>query len=167
MYHTNSGFNANYFESDIELSLPSSISVANLSWVGVCANGSSSTVLASVIISPQLVTNVPCNTTLLGELPAGTNSITGRVYLLNRETFAVIGFSINLTTGLLIISNLLVYISMSLLCVRNHGCGFKLGSCDMLFINSHFFPIIDAVFWLGSGSTPSINGMLAPYSDNM
>jgi hypothetical protein len=36
---------------------------------------------------------VPCDTTFLGELPAGSNGIAGRAYLLNRLTFAILGFS--------------------------------------------------------------------------
>jgi hypothetical protein len=36
---------------------------------------------------------VPCETTFLGELPAGSNGIAGRAYLLNRLTFAILGFS--------------------------------------------------------------------------
>ena len=89
--------------------------------------------LASAIISPQLVTNVPCNTTLIGELPAGTSNIIGRVYLLDRETFAVIGFSINMTTGLLDYSNnLSLHIDILIVYVLCHVCGFKIGNCIML-----------------------------------
>ena len=40
-----------------------------------------------------MVSNVPCETTFIGELPAGSNGLAGRVYLLNRITFAVVGFS--------------------------------------------------------------------------
>ena len=50
-------------------------------------------VLDSVVVLPQLVSNVPCNTTLIGELPGDSNNISGRVYLLDRITFAVLGFS--------------------------------------------------------------------------
>ena len=50
-------------------------------------------ILASVVIPPQVVPIVPCETTFLGELPTGSNGIAGRVYLLNRLTFAILGFS--------------------------------------------------------------------------
>ena len=50
-------------------------------------------ILASVVIPPQVVPIVPCETTFLGELPTASNGITGRVYLLNRLTFAILGFS--------------------------------------------------------------------------
>ena len=59
----------------------------------------SSDVLASVSVVPETVTDVPCNTTFLGEFPGnssdvGSNGqIEGRVYLLDRVTFAVLGFS--------------------------------------------------------------------------
>ena len=95
-------FGSSYSQSDVELSLPSTVTVANLTWVGVCANNSASTVLASVVIAPQLVANVPCETTLLGVFPMGTSGVAGRVYLLDRETFAVIGFRINMTSGMII-----------------------------------------------------------------
>jgi len=50
-------------------------------------------VLASVVVLHQLVSNVPCNTTLIWELPSVSNSISGQVYLLERVTFTVLGFS--------------------------------------------------------------------------
>ena len=48
--------------------------------------------LSDAVLS-QVVSNVPCETTFIGELPAGSNSLAGRVYLLNRVTFAVVGFN--------------------------------------------------------------------------
>ena len=50
-------------------------------------------ILASVVIPPQVVPIVPCETTFLGELPTASNGVTGRVYLLNRLTFVILGFS--------------------------------------------------------------------------
>ena len=49
--------------------------------------------LANVVVLPRLVSNVPCNTTLIWELPCVSNSISGRVYLLKRVTFTVLGLS--------------------------------------------------------------------------
>ena len=94
--HTHSpspSFSSGFSSADIELSLPAGVTVASLAWVGVCGDSSPSSVLASVVVLPQLVSNVPCNTTLIGELPGDSNNISGRVYLLDRITFAVLGFS--------------------------------------------------------------------------
>ena len=92
-YSPSSSFSSGFSSADIELSLPAGVTVASLAWVGVCDDSSPSPVLASVVVLPQLVSNVPCNTTLIGELPGDSNNISGRVYLLDRITFAVLGFS--------------------------------------------------------------------------
>jgi len=92
-YSSSSSFSSGFSSADIELSLPAGVTVASLAWVGVCGDSSPSPVLASVVVLPQLVSNVPCNTTLIGELPGDSNNISGRVYLLDRITFAVLGFS--------------------------------------------------------------------------
>jgi hypothetical protein len=66
--------------------------MASVGWIGVC-RVNATRILASVIVQPETVANVPCETTFIGELPAGSNGLAGRVYLLNRITFAVVGFS--------------------------------------------------------------------------
>ena len=53
----------------------------------------SAEILASVVIPPEAVPSVPCSTTLVGELPGGPKGVGGRLYLLNRVTFVVLGFS--------------------------------------------------------------------------
>ena len=50
-------------------------------------------VLVSVVVLPQLVSNMPFTATLIWELPCVFNSISRRVYLLDRVTFTVLGFS--------------------------------------------------------------------------
>ncbi len=80
---------------DLELSLPGERTVAEVAWFGLCRASDATSVLASVVILPQVVSNVPCNTTLIGELATGTYGTAGRVYFLDRLTFAVLGFSYN------------------------------------------------------------------------
>ena len=92
-YSSSSSFSSGFSSADIELSLPAGVTVASLAWVGVCGVSNPSPVLASVVVLPQLVSNVPCSTTLIGELPSHSNNITGRVYIIDRITFAVLGFS--------------------------------------------------------------------------
>ena len=67
--------------------------MAQLAWFGVCSDSDTTNVLASAVILSGVISNVPCNATFIGELPSGSNSIAGRVYLLDRITLAVIGFS--------------------------------------------------------------------------
>ena len=64
-----------------------------MAWLGVCNASDVTNILASIVVPPQVVESVPCNTTLIGELPAGSNGLAGRVYLIDRLTFAVVGFS--------------------------------------------------------------------------
>ena len=67
--------------------------MAQLAWFGVCNDSDTTNVLASAVILPGVISIVPCNATFIGELPSGSNGIAGRVYLLDRITFVVIGFS--------------------------------------------------------------------------
>ena len=67
--------------------------MAQLKWFGVCADNSTSVTLASITIHPTLVKNIPCNTTFLGHLSDNERGIAGRVYLMDRETYVVLGFS--------------------------------------------------------------------------
>lgn len=69
--------------------------MAEVAWFGLCMASDTTSVLASVVILPETVSNVPCNTTFIGELPSGMYGTGGRVYLLDRVTFAIIGFSYN------------------------------------------------------------------------
>ena len=82
-----------FSSADLELSLPEDQSVAQVAWFGLCRDSDVTSVLASVVVLPQLVSRVPCNTTFVGELPTSPYGTAGRVYLLDRVTFAVLGFS--------------------------------------------------------------------------
>ena len=66
--------------------------MASVAWIGVCT-ADSAEILASVIIPPEAVPSVPCSTTLVGELSGGPRGVGGRLYLLNRVTFVMLGFS--------------------------------------------------------------------------
>lgn len=54
-------------------------------------------VLTKVEILPALADQVPCTARFLGDLAEGQGShgLAGRVYFLNRLTFAILGFSYN------------------------------------------------------------------------
>jgi len=91
-HSSSSSFSSGFSSADIELSLPAGVTVASLAWV--CDDSSPLPVLASMVVLPQLVSNVPCNTILIRELPGDSNvQHLERVYLLDRITFAVLGFS--------------------------------------------------------------------------
>ena len=76
-----------------ELVLPVGKTAAELQWFGVCDDSAGLITLASIAIHPTIIRNLPCNTTLLGSLSANEHGITGRVYLVDRLTYAIIGFS--------------------------------------------------------------------------
>jgi hypothetical protein len=76
-----------------ELVLPEGQTVSELQWFGVCDDSSASVKLASIAIHPSSVRNLPCNTTLLGALSTNEYGITGRAYLVDRLTYAILGFS--------------------------------------------------------------------------
>ena len=88
-----SSFSSGFSIAHYEFELPEGRTVARLKWFGVCADSSGSVTLASIAIHPTLVKNLPCNTTFLGTLSNNEREITGRVYLVDRETYAVLGFS--------------------------------------------------------------------------
>ena len=76
-----------------ELVLPVTRIVTELQWFGVCDDSAASIRLASIAVHPTAVANVPCNTTLLGSLSVNEHGISGQVYLVDRLTYAVLGFS--------------------------------------------------------------------------
>lgn len=67
--------------------------VTELQWFGICDDSAASIKLASITVHPNIVRNLPCDTTLLGDLSDNEHGIVGRVYLVDRLTFAVLGFS--------------------------------------------------------------------------
>ena len=87
-----SGFNSPYSVSDLELHLPSDRDVTKLAWIGVCSN--TNEVIARITVLPGCMLRLPCKASYLGELPnAGGEGISGRVYLVNRVTFAILCFN--------------------------------------------------------------------------
>ena len=88
-----SSFSSGASFNHTELVLPAGQTVTELQWFGVCNDSAASIKLSSIAIHPSIVINLPCNTTLLGSLSANTYSITGRVYLVDRQTYAILGFS--------------------------------------------------------------------------
>ena len=91
--HICSAFMSGSSLAHTELVLPEGKDATQLKWFGVCDDSSASITLASVAIHPTAVRNLPCNTTLLGSLSGNERGITGRVYLVDRVTYAVLGFS--------------------------------------------------------------------------
>ena len=59
----------------------------------MCDDSGALVILASIAVHPRTVRNLPCNATLLGGLSANGHDITGQVYLVDRLTYAVLGFS--------------------------------------------------------------------------
>ena len=76
-----------------EFVLPAGKNISELQWFGVCDDSAASVKLASIAIHPSSVRNLPCNTTLLGTLSASEYGIAGRAYLVDRLTYAILGFS--------------------------------------------------------------------------
>ena len=88
-----SSFSSGSSLNHTEFVLPVGKTVTELQWFGVCDDSAASIKLASIAIHPSIVRNLPCNTTLLGSLSVNEYDITGRVYLVDRLTYAVLGFS--------------------------------------------------------------------------
>lgn len=88
-----SSFSSGSSFNHTEFILPAGKTVAELQWFGVCDDSAASIKLASIAIHPSTVRNLPCNTTLLGSFPADEYGITGRAYLMDRLTYAILGFS--------------------------------------------------------------------------
>ena len=80
----------------LQVLLPVGRNITELNWFGVCDDDAASIVLASIAIHPTTVSNLPCNTTLLGSLSDNEHGISGRVYLVDRLTYAVLGLSYTL-----------------------------------------------------------------------
>lgn len=76
-----------------EFVLPAGKNISELQWFGICDDSAASVKLASIAIHPSSVRNLPCNTTLLGTLSASEYGIAGRAYLVDRLTYAILGFS--------------------------------------------------------------------------
>ena len=88
-----SSFASGLSAAHIEVLLPVDMNITDLNWFGVCDDSAATIVLANIAIHPTTVRNLPCNTTLLGSLSSNEHGISGRVYLVDRLTYAVLGFS--------------------------------------------------------------------------
>ena len=148
--------------------------MASVGWIGVC-NVEMTRILANVIVQPETITKVPCETTFIGELPPGSNGLAGRVYLLNRVTFAVLGFSydgqaegwymycsykIN-RQSLLILYNI---------CKDTMPFLMKYPNVEMHLHQFYYMytpHTSDAFFWVGDGESPSISGYGCTYNQDM
>ena len=75
--------------------MPTGRTIASLTWFGVCEDVSGSNRLASVTAHPELTDSVPLSAAYLGEFPLGSGgtAAAGRLYLINRITISIIGFS--------------------------------------------------------------------------
>ena len=93
MFPVYSSFSSGSSFNHTEFILPAGKTVAELQWFGVCDDSAASIKLAGIAIHPSIVRNLPCNTTLLGSLSANEYGIAGRAYLVDRLTYAILGFS--------------------------------------------------------------------------
>lgn len=127
-----------------EFVLPAGKTVSELQWFGICDDSAASVKLASISIHPSSVRNLPCNTTLLGTLSASEYGIAGRAYLVDRLTYAILGFSYT----------------------HQENEGMTENLINWVLVPNLSDTIVDVVFWTGSGS-PSINGYHCSYGDDM
>lgn len=128
-----------------ELVLPVGKTVQELQWFGVCNDMAASIKLTSIVIHPTLLKNLPCNTTFLGSITTSNHGITGQVYLIDRLTYVILGFSYTHE--------------------ENEGMDEKY-LMWLLLLKIMMIIMLDTVFWTGSGA-PTIFGYHCTYENNM